>query len=499
VRNIQIAEGRGRTSQVPTPGGPRSARGRLRDWLATLPILLLVPALVFPLMTTEAAGPSLAVTPASVSPGQAITVSGAKFEKKQPGSITWDDTTILAAYRVGADGRFRLKVVIPKTATGGAHRLTARSTTTPVLEVAASLQVVAALPPVVSSPGGSAVTLLTSPLTDPAGSAPPKPTLLAAIPVPTPFATPTEGATATPAGGATPTGAPTRTPSPGATPTGAPTRTPSPGATPTGVPTPTPGATPTAAPTRTPTPQPTARPTSRPTATPAPTPTPIPPPPTGWTTVVNDQFNSGGVPTHWTLYDGPYGSGPGNCATPSHATVSGGYMHMLMRHEASGNCGSGWYSAGMQISKTYGSIDQRVTVRFRIVRNGVSSHYVIPMRWPDTAAWPQGGEEDFCEGDSLSGCSSYLHYSSSNKQLARDYSFNLADWHTIRFTRLDHVVKAFIDDMSAPVWTYTGSSATLPDTVKRTVLQQECQSSCPSGTTGSEDIQIDWITIEDPS
>jgi hypothetical protein len=28
----------------------------------------------------------------------------------------------------------------------------------------------------------------------------------------------------------------------------------------------------------------------------------------GWVNVVNDQFSSGGVPTHWRRYDGPYGS-----------------------------------------------------------------------------------------------------------------------------------------------------------------------------------------------
>ena len=215
--------------------------------------------------------------------------------------------------------------------------------------------------------------------------------------------------------------------------------------------------------------------------------------------MLNDQFNSGGVPSHWSLYDGPYGSGPGNCATPSHVTVSSGSMHMLMKHETSGDCGAGWYSAGMQVSKAYGGVDQRITVRFRIVRNGASAHHIIPMRWPDTAPWPQGGEEDFCEGDSISGCSTYLHHGSSNSQVSRDYSIALSQWHTLRFSRLNHVVKAYIDDMSSPVMSYTGSSTTLPDTLKRTVLQQECQSSCPSGTSGTEDIQIDWITIEDPN
>ena len=61
----------------------------------------------------------------------------------------------------------------------------------------------------------------------------------------------------------------------------------------------------------------------------------------GWVNVVNDQFSSGGVPAHWRRYDGPYGSAPHNCATPSHVSVSGGSMHLLMRYEASGRCGAG--------------------------------------------------------------------------------------------------------------------------------------------------------------
>ena len=49
----------------------------------------------------------------------------------------------------------------------------------------------------------------------------------------------------------------------------------------------------------------------------------------GWVNVVNDQFSSGGVPAHWHRYDTPYGSAPHNCPAPSHASVSGGSMHML--------------------------------------------------------------------------------------------------------------------------------------------------------------------------
>jgi hypothetical protein len=80
--------------------------------------------------------------------------------------------------------------------------------------------------------------------------------------------------------------------------------------------------------------------------------------------------------------------------------------------------------------------------------------------------------------------------------LRHRHAFDLSQWHTVRFERRNHVVKAYIDDLRTPVWTYRGSSRTLPDTKKQVVLQQECRpSGCPAGTTGTEDIQIDWITL----
>jgi hypothetical protein len=222
-----------------------------------------------------------------------------------------------------------------------------------------------------------------------------------------------------------------------------------------------------------------------------------------WVNVVDDQFNSGGVPAHWDLYDGPYGSAPHNCATSSHVSVSGGSMHLLMRHETSGRCGAGWYTAGMMLDEAFGSIDQRVTVRFRVVSGGVSGHHIIPMRFPPTARWPQGGEEDYCEGDGSgsSGCFTFLHYGDTpSTQVWHRHAFDLSRWHTVRFERRNHVVKAYVDDLTTPVWTYNGSSRTLPDTKKRVVLQQECRASgCPPGTAGTEDIQIDWITIDNPA
>jgi|RhiMetStandDraft_4_1073278.scaffolds.fasta_scaffold06704_2 hypothetical protein len=222
---------------------------------------------------------------------------------------------------------------------------------------------------------------------------------------------------------------------------------------------------------------------------------------TTWVTQIDDRFDSGGVPDHWNLYDGPYGSDPHNCASPNHVYVSAGMMHMMMYYENQGPCGPGWYTAGMMLASEYGTIDQRITLRWRIVRHGVSSHYIIPMRFPDNASWPQGGEEDFCEGSSLSGCSTFLHYGDDPAvHVARHYTFNPSDWHTMRFVRRNLELNVFIDDFSSPVWVYDGTSETLPETVKRPVLQQECPvDGCPRDSAGTEDIQIDWIVIERPA
>ena len=156
----------------------------------------------------------------------------------------------------------------------------------------------------------------------------------------------------------------------------------------------------------------------------------------------------------------------------------------------------------MKLSSTYGSVDQRITVTFRVVSTGVQSHYIIPMRWPTTASWPSGGEEDYCERDAALGdCATFLHYStSSTTQIYHAYNLDVSQWHTFRFQRLNHVVTMWVDNLSTPVWTYYGNSTTLPDTVKTVVLQQEClHSGCPSGTSGSEDVQISSIAIDKPA
>jgi hypothetical protein len=221
-----------------------------------------------------------------------------------------------------------------------------------------------------------------------------------------------------------------------------------------------------------------------------------------WRTIVNDQFNKGGLPAHWLRYSHPYGSAPNNCTDPAHDYVSGGYLHIVEKYERSKpagvDCpyGAGWYTGGVSLPAVapYSANNQRITVRFRIVSaGGVVPHYIVPMRYADN------GEEDFFESDLLTQAHTFLHYSGGRIWSDRGYSIKVTRWHTLRFTQLNHVVHAYIDKMKRPAWSYHGNPTTTPDATRHIVLQQECShaSGCPRGTSGYSDIQIDWITVSD--
>jgi hypothetical protein len=439
---------------------PPKPKRSAADWVATLMMLGTVVALAV-VTATRATVPLLSFDPQSAPFGTKVAVTAYGLPALTTVQLDWDGSTAgMPPARTSNRGVLAVRFQVP-TASPGSHTVNVRATGQPGRKKGAILA---------GTLVATGVFVLST----------------AATPAPSSSDSPTESGAST---------TPTNTPSPSAadpTPTSAPpspsSATPTPSLAPpaTQSPTPSPGS---SGPSPTPGPQ-----SSGPSPTAAPTQSG-----SAWLVVIDDQFDSGGVPSHWGLYDGQYNYGPHNCATPSHVSVSGGSMHLLMRYETSGKCGSGWYTAGMY-AKGADSVDQRVTVRFRVVSNGAVAHRIIPMRWPSGGTWPQDGEEDYCEGSALTGCSTYLHYATSNLQLSHTYSVDLTQWHTIRFERLNLIVRTYIDDMSTPVWTYLGTSVTLPETLKHVVLQQECKATgCPAGTIGSEDIQIDWITIAVPT
>jgi outer membrane biosynthesis protein TonB len=256
VRNIAIADRKDWVTSRPPAPPPR--RSPLRDWLATIPILLLVPALILPSLDTSAAGPTLrARDGADAVAGQRLVIDGLGFDGTEQGRLVWQaDSETVAEYTASAGGRFKAKVQIPADLEPGEYVLEA-VTADGIARTSLTLRVAARAPKKTATQRPTP-----KPTRTPKATATPRPT-----PAPTPRPTPEPTAAPT----AAPTTAPVPTPEPTATalPTPNPTASPTPTAMTTPSPAPSPSATPTASST------PSATPTA-PQGTPAPTATPAP-------------------------------------------------------------------------------------------------------------------------------------------------------------------------------------------------------------------------------
>lgn len=217
---------------APLPSATRR-QDRIRDVIATIPILLLIPVLILPMLSVQAGAdvPTLTVS-GSLIPGGRVSVNGAGMPKREWIQVRWDNSVNLVTVRSTSSSAFAATVTIPSTATAGLHVLSASSRESgggnrrndasgAVQAISSTLATVTVQ--VTTAPSEPTPTPTPVPPAAPTPTSTPVPTA-----APTPTATPPT-ATATP----TPTAAPTQTPA-------APAPTPAPTAAPTPVPTPAP-------------------------------------------------------------------------------------------------------------------------------------------------------------------------------------------------------------------------------------------------------------------
>ena len=270
---------------------------------------------------------------------------------------------------------------------------------------------------------------------------------------------------------------------------------------------------------------------------------PSPTPSDGWRNVVDTDFAVDGVlPAPWVAY-GPFAIGYsyyGGYYLPSHVIVQGGTCTLLQGYESSGparvapyntTTGAGWYQGTMYASTVKGFPadinDYRITFRMRITStNGVHSHRNLPLMWNNVENWPHNGEEDIFESDPVWNPPDSLgrelpinfnHFWNSTTTPVNDFSHpgqpgpdfvyqyyprvDLSQWHTYRLQKKYHKISCWIDEFTTPVWEHQWSETELPSAPKHPVFQQENPNNRtpPSGTTGSERIEIDYIKIDVPS
>jgi hypothetical protein len=114
---------------VPEPGSTANQaqparRRRLRDWLATLPILLLIPALLVPIAVTSASTNPRVTISGTPYPGASVKLIGRGFQPGGRVQASWDATSRMRVFAVGRHGSFAVYVNVPASASVGLHKIT---------------------------------------------------------------------------------------------------------------------------------------------------------------------------------------------------------------------------------------------------------------------------------------------------------------------------------------------------------------------------------------
>ncbi len=99
----------------------------LATWIATMVMVLLLPALIIPRLVTDAAGPRLTLNPVAQSAGGSVEVRGSGFAAESRGFLSFDAQPKFASFAADRRGTFTLRISVPAGAALGAHDISAVS------------------------------------------------------------------------------------------------------------------------------------------------------------------------------------------------------------------------------------------------------------------------------------------------------------------------------------------------------------------------------------
>ena len=242
----------------------------------------------------------------------------------------------------------------------------------------------------------------------------------------------------------------------------------------------------------------------------------------GYTRVLETDFSQvSTLPAPWLAYNFANGNASWGWYLGTHVFISGGVLHIDNSYEPSGPApstrlgyttnGAGFYQGAITIDPTYRttaypylSVNARIQFAFKdVITGGQYSHRNIPLRWPyndaGTSLTSADGEEDVFESDGApSTYTAFFHYSGGFVSASWS-GLDIAPWHLYRMERNGLNVTGSVDGVQ--LMSYSGTTTTLPSTYRLgPVFQQEFPHTGPNtGTTGSEDWQIAWITIDVPA
>jgi beta-glucanase (GH16 family) len=186
--------------------------------------------------------------------------------------------------------------------------------------------------------------------------------------------------------------------------------------------------------------------------------------------VFEDDFNGTTLNTAgWSPYKSAGNAGNG-LRRPSAFSLDGDGHLVITARMINGRIVSGGMSN--RLNQTYGLFEFRV----RTDPDPTGTMSGVVLTWPQSGRWPKDGEEDIYEtGDAVNTrwpFSSFVHYTSRNRQYSFHHHADGAQWHTMAMDWTADAIKIYRDGVL--VWTIHDKAA-IPDVAHHLCIQLDAK------------------------
>jgi hypothetical protein len=204
----------------------------------------------------------------------------------------------------------------------------------------------------------------------------------------------------------------------------------------------------------------------------------------GYTLAYCNDFRGSTLSSGWGKFSGVPGGDPSGMFEPSHVVVHSGMLTLNTYRDPSDN--NNWATGGLcqcGVARTYGAY----FVRSRVTGGGDDE---VQLLWPAAHVWPP--EVDFNEtGRQSDKTAWYVHYRSTNEQIAKTLNVNLTKWHTWGVIWTATSLTFTVDGV---VWGRVHSQTVIPhEKMTLDIQQQTWCGIAPECPTKPLSMLVDWV------
>ena len=197
-----------------------------------------------------------------------------------------------------------------------------------------------------------------------------------------------------------------------------------------------------------------------------------------------NDFRGSKLSAGWGKFSGVPGGDPSGMFEPSHVVVANGMLNLNTYRDPALN--NAWATGGLcqcGVARTYGAY----FVRSRVTGSGDDE---VQLLWPAAKVWPP--EVDFNEtGWQSTKTAWYVHFRSSNEQVAKTMHVNLMRWHT---WGVIWTAKSLTFTVDGIVWGKVRNPSIIPHEMMTLDIQQQTWCGItPECPTKPLSMLVDWV------